>query len=170
MTEPGAPGYDPLAALKVLREHRVRFVVIGGVAGNLHGSTRVTNDLDICYARDEANLERLVEALGTINPRLRGVDDEVPFILDEKTIRMGDHFTFVTDLGDLDILGTPRGVKGFEELYRAGQDMDLGDLTVRAASIDDLIAMKRAAGRPQDLADIETLGALREELEERGEL
>jgi len=162
--------YDPVAGLRVLREHRVRFVVIGGVAANLHGSTSVTFDLDVCYARDDLNLDRMVEALRSINARLRGVDDDVPFILDAKTLRIGDHFTFVTDLGDLDILGTPRGVEGYDALHEAGEDMDLDGFTVRVASIDDLIRMKRSADRPKDRVELEILGALREELEERGDL
>jgi len=167
MTE---PRYEPLDGLRVLTENRVRFVVIGGAAGNLHGSTSVTNDLDICYARDPLNHARLVKALRSVNARLRGVEDDVPFILDEKTIEMGDHFTFVTDVGDLDILGTPKGVEKYEEMERVSREMDLGGFSVRVASMDDLIAMKRAAGRPKDLIELEILGALREELEERGEL
>lgn len=161
--------FDPLAALRILIEHRVRFVVIGGIAGRLRGSTTITNDLDICYAREDENLTQLAEALASVNARLRGVEDDVPFLLDAETLQKGHHFTFATDVGDLDLLATPRGVRSYEELERAGDDMDLDGITVRVASIDDLIHMKRAAGRPRDLVEVERLGALREELEARGE-
>jgi hypothetical protein len=160
-------GFDFLGTLRTLTRHDVRFVLIGGVGARVHGSTTVTNDIDICYARDEANLERLASALRSVHARLRGVKDEVPFVLDAKTLGEGDRFTFVTDTGSLDILGTPAGTSGFEELRAGAHEVDLGGFTVHVASLDDLIRMKRAAGRPKDLIEVEVLGALRDELEER---
>jgi hypothetical protein len=157
-------------ALKTLTKHGVRFVVIGGIGARLRGSTTITNDLDVCYARDDENLARLAAALQELNARLRGVEEDVPFILDAESLKKGDHFPFETDIGSLDILGTSAGVDGFEALYRAGSDMEVRGVTVRVASIDDLIRMKRAAGRPKDRVELEILGALREELEARGEL
>ncbi|MBA3552766.1 MAG: hypothetical protein H0W27_07845 [Actinobacteria bacterium] len=159
--------FDFLRSLRTLVEHEVRFVVIGGLAGRLHGSTTVTNDLDICYARDEGNLDRLARALRDLNARLRGVEDAVPFVLDANTLKAGDHFTFVTDAGSLDCLGTPAGVTGFEQLDRNATPMELNGWSVRVAAVDDLIRMKRAAGRPKDLIEVEVLGALRDEIESR---
>jgi hypothetical protein len=78
--------YDPLGALRTFQQHGVRFIVIGGVAGRLWGSPTMTNDVDICYARDQSNLERLAEALLELEARLRRVDDDVPFILDATTL------------------------------------------------------------------------------------
>jgi hypothetical protein len=90
----------------------------------------------------------------------------VPFILDAKTLKMGDHLKFDTDAGALDILGHPSGIPGgYEELAPAADEMDLGTFTVKVASIDDLIRMKRAVGRPKDLIEVEVLGALRDELD-----
>jgi hypothetical protein len=143
----------------------VRFVVIGGVAGATHGSPSVTQDLDICYERGKDNVERLVTALRSIHARLRGVDEDVRFSLDTGTIAAGDHFTFVTDLGDLDCLGVPAGTLGYDDLVRNAVDVDLDGFAVSVASVDDLIRMKRAAGRPRDLAELEILGALRDELD-----
>lgn len=157
--------FDPARALEVLTEHDVRFVVIGGVAGATHGSPSVTQDLDICYERSPENIERLVVALRSIHARLRGVDDDVRFSLDADTIAAGDHFSFVTDLGDLDCLGIPAGTLGYDDVVRSAVDIDLDGFVVSVASIDDLIRMKRAAGRPRDLAELEILGALRDELE-----
>src|SRR6202011_3999617 len=108
--------YDPLEALRTLQRHSVRFVVIGGVAGRLWGSPTMTNDVDICYARDPSNLERLAGALVELEARLRGVDDEVPFILDPRMLANGLDFTFMTRDGPLDVLGMPAGIEGFDEL------------------------------------------------------
>jgi hypothetical protein len=157
--------FEPAHALEVLTKHDVRFVVVGGVAGATHGSPSVTQDLDICYERSPENIEHLVAALRSIHAKLRGVDDDVPFSLDAAAISAGDHFTFVTDLGDLDCLGMPAGTLGYDDLVRNTVDVDLDGFVVSIASIDDLIRMKRAAGRPRDLAELEILGALRDELE-----
>jgi hypothetical protein len=161
------PPFDPLRAIRVLIDHGVRFVLIGGFGARLHGSPTVTNDLDLCYARDRGNLEALAAALRTMHARLRGVDDDVPFMMDAESLHRGDRFTFVTDAGSVDILGMPSGVSGFDELARAAVRMDLNGLTVMVASIDDLIRMKRAAGRPKDLIEVEVLGALRDEIDAR---
>jgi hypothetical protein len=157
--------FDPLGAIKALHGNGVRFVLIGGVAGRLWGSPTVTNDLDICYARDHANLERLVETLTAIGTRLRGVDDDVPFQLDAETLLAGDSFTFVTTVGNLDIIGTPAGTEGFDDLVATATEMDLGDVTVLVADVEDIIRMKRAAARPKDLVEVEILTALRDELD-----
>jgi predicted nucleotidyltransferase len=158
--------FDFLRSLRTLTQHGVAFVVIGGIGGRLHGSTTVTGDVDICHARDPANLERLAEALGSLNARLRGVDDGVPFVVDAASLGAGDHFTFTTDAGDIDCMGTPAGVAGFEELDANASSLDLDGFSIRVASLDDLIRMKRAAGRPKDLIEVEVLGALRDEIDE----
>jgi hypothetical protein len=160
--------FEPDRILQVLQQHRVQFVTIGGVAGTLHGSPSFTNDLDVCYEREKENLERLAAALGELEARLRGVDDDVPFLLDAETLGAGDHFTFVTKYGDFDCLGMPSGTRGYDDLITRARDMDLDGLTVAVASLDDLIAMKQAAGRPKDRIEVEVLGALRDELESGG--
>lgn len=160
--------FDPEAILRTLDRHGVAFVVIGGIAAAFHGSPEHTYDLDVCYARDDDNLTRLAAALQELHARLRGVDDDVPFLLDAKTLGRGDCFTFVTDHGSFDILGTPSGSGGFEALHRTGTDVEIGALVVRIAGVDELIDMKRAAGRSKDQRHLEILGALRDEIEGRG--
>jgi len=157
------PAFDPLRALRALVDHDVEFVVIGGIAGRLLGSPTVTNDLDICYARSEENHHRLVKALVALHARLRGVEDDVPFRLDARTIASGDSFTFLTDAGSLDVLGTPSGTEGFGDLIRTATDTDLDGLTIKLCDIEDLLRMKRAAGRPKDLIEAEVLTAVRDE-------
>ena len=160
--------FDPLGILRTLVEHGVRFVLIGGLAGAVRGSPLITGDVDVCYARDRTNLERLAAALRALGARLRGATEDVPFQLDAATLRAGDHFTFATALGPLDCLGTPAGTAGFRDLDASATTEDLDGLRVRVASLDDLIRMKRAAGRPQDRAALEWLAALRDEIAGEG--
>jgi hypothetical protein len=161
------PAFDPLTALRTLLERDVRYVLIGGYAGALRGSPVITGDLDICYAREDDNLERLADALRSLDAHLR-VPGDVPFLLDARTLRVGDHFTFSTSVGALDILGTPSGTKGYADLDANATDEVVDGLTVRVASIEDLIRMKRAAGRPKDLIALEWLVAVRDEVEGGG--
>lgn len=161
------PGFRRI--LRTLRARGVRYVLIGGYAGTLWGSPTVTRDIDICYARDQNNLKALAAALRDLEARLRGTREEVPFILDARTLAAGDHFTFTTIAGNLDCLGTPTGTHGFEELAATATTVDLDGMPIAVASLDDLIRMKRAAGRPKDRIEVEVLGALREEIERRGE-
>ncbi len=155
--------FDPLRSIEVLRRHRVRFVVIGGLAGRLWGSPTLTNDLDVCYARDAANLKALAEALTDLSARLRGVAEDVPFRVDARTLEAGDHFTFVTSAGNLDVLGHPAGTGGFEDLARTAETMEIDGEPVLVAALEDLIRMKEAAGRPKDRIEVEILGAVLEE-------
>jgi hypothetical protein len=159
------PPFDPLRTLRTLIDHRVRFVLIGGYAGALRGSPVITGDVDICYARDDENLQRLAAALQALESRLRGAPLDVPFQLDAATLRAGDQFTFTTTAGPVDCLGTAAGTEGFADLDASATDEDLDGLVVRVASLDDLIRMKRAAGRPADLIAVEWLSALRDELD-----
>jgi hypothetical protein len=160
------PSFDPLAGLRALARHQVRFVLIGGYAAALRGSPMMTGDIDICYAREAENLERLAEALRELGAKLRGVSDDVPFQLDRRALQAGDHFTFSTEVGPIDCLGTPAGTEGFADLDASSTEEDLDGLVVRVASLDDLIRMKRAADRPQDRIAVEWLTALRDELDE----
>jgi hypothetical protein len=157
--------FDPIRALKVLARHGVRFVIIGGYAGRFWGSNTITNDLDICYARDKKNFEALASALRELGARLRGAPSDVPFLLDAKTLEAGDHFTFETNAGNLDCLGTPQGSQGYLDLIQGATAMDLEGIRVSVLALEDLIRLKRAAGRPKDRVELEILGALREEIE-----
>jgi hypothetical protein len=160
------PGPDVVRIIETLVRHRVRFILIGGLAGNVHGSPRLTLDFDMCYARDRENLQALAAVLEELRARLRGAPPDLPDVIDAVFLRNGDHFTFATDAGDFDCLGTPAGTSGFDDLARSAEPLDVGGRTVLVASLSDLIRMKRAAGRPKDMSDIETLGALQEVVDE----
>ncbi|HVE75622.1 MAG TPA: hypothetical protein VND22_02515 [Actinomycetota bacterium] len=151
--------------MQTLQEFSVDFVVIGGFAGRIHGSPLNTNDLDICYSREAGNLERLASALNEMDARLRGAPEDLPFRIEAETLRAGDHFTLLTRFGAFDVLGTPAGTTGFDQLKTTAQEVDLDGLEVFVASLDDLIKMKLEAGRPQDMYQAEVLGALRDEID-----
>ncbi len=158
--------FDPLRALRVLDDHSVRYVIIGGFAGDLLGAPLNTNDLDICYERSSDNLTRLASALRELGATLRvaGVDEDLPFILDGTTLAAGDSFTFDTDAGALDVLGTPSGTAGFGDLSRRARAVTISDLQVLVVDIADLMRMKRASGRVKDRLHLEVLSALTDEI------
>ncbi len=160
--------YDPLRVLRTLERHGVRFVVIGGYAAGILGAPIMTNDLDVCYERTTENMAKLAAGLQELHAKLRvaHVDEDLPFILDGRTLAAGDSFTFRTDAGDVDVLGTPSGTSGFKDLDAAATSYDLGDgLVVRVVSLDDLIRMKEAAARPKDEAHLHLLTVLKRTIE-----
>jgi hypothetical protein len=160
--------FDPERLLETLLRHRVRFVVIGGIAGRLLGSPTITNDLDVCYARDRKNLGALSRALVELKAGLRGAPNGLPFRPDVPALEAGDHFTFVTTAGNLDCIGTPKGSGGFADLIAGATRMSIGAFEVPVVAIEDLIRMKEAAGRPKDRVELEILAALKEEIERGG--
>jgi hypothetical protein len=158
---------QPEEIIRLLGRHEVRYVLIGGLAAVVHGAPLVTQDVDICYSREADNLERLAAALNEINAELRRADAGLPFRLDARTLARGDSFTLATDLGWIDILATPSGTGGYDDLTRTADAYVLFGQRVLIAGLDDLIRMKRAAGRRKDLLAVEELAALREELDQR---
>ena len=154
------PEFDPRKILRLLTERGVDFVVIGGYAAVLHGSPRVTQDLDIAFGRDLANLEALARVLTDLHARLYGVAEDVPFVADEQTLARVELLTLETDLGKLDLLAVPAGAPPYADLREHAASFDVGGFVVRVADIPQLIAMKELAGRPKDLADIAELEAI----------
>ena len=132
------------------------------MAATLFGSTQLTNDLGVCYARNSENLEKLANALQSVNAHLRGVPDNVPFVLDAETLRKGLNFTFITDIGSLDLLGEVRGVGGYDEVLAGSVTYELFGYRFPVIEIGKLILAKRAAGRPKDLIAIPELEAIQE--------
>ena len=147
--------------LRALTDTGVDFVVIGGVAMVLRGSSRVTVDLDVCYARDRANLKRLASALSPHHPRLRGAPRDLPFVWDDETIASGLNFTLTTDLGDVDVFGEVPGMGSFREVAADASELEVEGLRVRVLGLDGLERCKRAAGRAKDLLDLAELAEIR---------
>lgn len=142
--------FDPVPILEHFAAADVDFVVIGGVAGGAHGSSFATFDVDLAYGRDAENLEKLAAVLKGLDARLRGAPPDVPFLLDAKTLAAGANFTLATSLGSIDLLGDAAGSPPYEQLRQAATVIDVRGHQVRIASLDHLIAMKEAAGRPKD--------------------
>lgn len=159
---------DLRGLLRVLAEHRVEFVIVGGVAATLHGSARVTRVLDVVYARTPHNLRRLAVALRGHRPYLRGAPPGLPFLWDEETLRRGLNFTLETDLGNLDLLGEIAGGGGYDELRPHSVEFEAFGLRLLCLDLDTLIRVKRAAGRPRDQEAIAELRVIREERDKRG--
>jgi hypothetical protein len=133
-----------------LSRHGVDFVLIGGLAGLAHGSSYPTYDLDIAYSRDAANLERLASALRELNVTLRGAPPDLPFQIDVQSLATGANFTFETKYGWFDILADVAGISSYEQLRADSRVESVEGSEVRVASIDHLIAMKRASNRTKD--------------------
>jgi hypothetical protein len=155
---------DVQRLLDVLRAAGVDFVVVGGVALVLRGSSRVTLDLDLCYDRDLENLRRLAAALAPYHPRLRGAPPELPFLWDARTLASGLNFTLTTDLGELDILGEITGVGAYAEVAAGASELVVGDTPIQVMGLDALERSKRAAGRAKDLLDLAEIAEIRRRL------
>jgi predicted nucleotidyltransferase len=153
---------DFAGLLRRLLEGAVDFILVGGLAGNVHGSARATYDVDVVYGRSPENLERVVRTLQPLNPYLRGAPAGLPFVFDGDTPRRGLNFTPTTSLGDLDLLGEVTGGT-YEQLLPASEIIPLFGLSCRCVTLPALIALKRAAGRGRDREALAELEALREE-------
>ena len=153
------------ALLGTLVGQGVEFIIVGGVAATVHGSARLTQDIDVVYARSDENLERLVKALESHEPYLRGAPPGLPFEWSMSTLRRGLNFTLTTTFGDIDLLGEITGGGGYEDLLSHSFEIDLFGQRCRCLELPWLIHTKRAAGRPRDLEAIAELEALQEERE-----
>lgn len=153
---------DFKALLESLANQRVELILVGGLAAIAHGSARLTQDIDIVYARSEDNLERLAEALALHEPYLRGAPPGLPFKWDAETLRHGLNFTLETSLGDIDVLGEITGGGRYEDLLPHTIELMLFGHPVLCLDLEKLIETKRAAGRPKDFEAIAELEALRD--------
>jgi len=155
--------FDVEGLLRRLAEHEVEFILVGGVAATVHGSARLTRDLDVVYGRTPANIDRLTSALAPLAASLRGAPAGLPFRLDSATVRRGLNFTLTTKLGDIDLFGEIAGGGDYAGLLPDTREIEVFGIRCRCLTLDRLIQVKRAAGRPKDLEVVAELEALREE-------
>jgi len=154
---------DFKALLRTLSESGVEFILVGGVAATVHGSTRLTIDVDAVYRRTTENIDRLVLALTPYHPYLRGAPPGLPFRWDAATVKRGLNFTLTTDIGDLDLLGEIIGGGAYEALVTSTVTIRVFGIDCRCLTLDTLIELKRAAGRPKDFEAIAELEAIRQQ-------
>jgi hypothetical protein len=144
---------------EVLYRHKVAYVLIGGLAAVYHGSPFPTEDADIAPEADRTNLVRLATALREVNARIRteAVPEGMPFACDAETLASAQTWNLTTDAGDLDLAFKPAGTQGYSDLRRDATVAQLYDVTVRIASLSDVIRSKQAANRPKDQRVLPTL-------------
>ena len=148
--------------LGALTREKVKFVVIGGVAAAAHGSSRVTNDLDICYGADTGNVGNLASLLARWRAYPRGVEQGLPFIMDERTLKSAPVMTLTTNEGDIDVMDRVAGVGDYDDVRKHSEKISALGVNFRVLDLPSLIKAKRAAGRPRDFDHLPELEALLE--------
>ena len=148
-----------------LIDKKVRFVVVGGLAAAAHGSSRITNDLDICYdAIDRDNVRALATVLASWNAYPRAVQEALPFIMDDRTLRGAPILTLTTTEGDIDVLDQIAEIGPYAKVRKNSEQVTALGVRFRVLDLPSLIKAKRAAGRLRDfehLPELEALLALR---------
>jgi len=158
------------ALLTALDHNSVEYIIVGGAAAIAHGSARLTQDLDVVYRRSPENLDRLIAALRTYQPYLRGVPGGLPFIWDRETLQRGLNFTLTTELGAIDLFGEIPGGGTYDDMISGAISLPIFSGTSKCLSLSQLIRAKRAAGRPKDLEALAELEAIAEETDSATEL
>jgi hypothetical protein len=150
------PSLDAERIFAVLDDHKVEYVVVGGIAVQVHGHVRMTNDIDLVPAPVPLNIERLAAALNTLKARVLNPGSE-GIAIDARMLPRATLWQFSTQYGDVDVLHDAPGVASFPDLRNRALVITLSERLIPIASRDDLIAMKRASARPVDLSDIAAL-------------
>lgn len=153
--EPDTP-LDAEQILRVLADHAVDYVIVGGLAVQTHGHVRTTVDIDIYPNPDPSNLGRLADALNALHARILNPGSE-GMEIDAKTLPRATMWQFSTRHGAIDVLHDAPGAPAYSELRERALEIRLGDLKLAVAGLDDLISMKRASARPVDLQDLAAL-------------
>lgn len=150
---------DPARVFATLDRHGVDYITIGAFAVIAHGYVRATADIDVVVRQDRENLQRLAAAFAELNAVLRGVDADLLDIdpTDPEVLANGASFTLDTDAGPVDYLNDVPGAGDYDDLRARAVEANAAGVVVRVVGLDDLIRMKRASGRPQDLRDIANL-------------
>jgi hypothetical protein len=159
--------FSPQEIFAALHRHGVDYVAIGGIAANAHGSRRLTLDVDIIPAPEEPNYARLAAALDELGAPALATDSDFRDLdpRDSLDLARAKILKLATAAGDLDILNGAPGAAPYEDLRRRAVEVEVRGTPVQIASLDDVIAMKRAVGRPRDLRDIADLTDLEESAE-----
>jgi hypothetical protein len=153
--------FDAGELFRALARHDVAYVTIGGMAVQAYGGQRLTQDLDVTIASSSDNYARLARALVDLDARILGPQGQrSKAVPSAAMLASGDQWHLITAHGPLDVVTLPAHLGSFASMRERAHEIPLGDVIVPVAHRDDLITLKRAAGRPQDLADIELLDSL----------
>jgi hypothetical protein len=159
VSQPGT--FDARELFRALARHDVEYVTIGGIAIQAYGGQRLTQDLDVVIAPSTENLARLASAVLDLDARILGPEGQrsrsVPTAA---LLASSDQWHLITDHGPLDVLTLPAHLGSFADVRARAHEIPLGELSIPIAHRDDLLKMKRAAARPQDLADVRLLESL----------
>ncbi|HKX74207.1 MAG TPA: hypothetical protein VJR05_02360 [Acidimicrobiia bacterium] len=157
---------DPGCIFRVLSEHQVDYVLVGGLAGVVHGSPSMTNDADIVPRRSPENLAKLAAALRDLEARLRAVDEPDGVAFDPHPVLLESmaRLNMTTRCGDLDLTFAPAALSDYEALVAGSIEFELAGCRVKVAALSDIIRSKEAANRPKDLITLPILRALAEEI------
>jgi hypothetical protein len=163
------PLLDAVGIFRTLERRGVLYVVIGALAGTLHGSPLRTNDADICPSFEFGNLERLAAALKDMRARVYTPAEPggVGFACDAEALSNAVMWNLVTRFGRLDISFTPSGTRGYDDLARRAVIYEVDDVRIPTASLIDVIRSKEAAGREKDRSHLLTLRKMLERIEPR---
>ncbi len=153
-----------LNLLKILTESDIDFVIIGGFAAMIYGSSQVTQDIDLCIAMNPENIEKFRKTLGPYHPVHRMTPQKLSFLKHPEELKGIKNLYVKTDLGVLDILGELPGVGSYSEIASRAIDTEFLGHKVKLVSIDDLIKSKKIVGRPKDHATVLELNVIRERL------
>ena len=148
--------------LRALCRENAEFVLIGGAAMALHGSSQLTKDMDFCFARSQPNAERLARALQPHHPRLRNAPAYPPARFDSDLFLRGLNVALSSDLGDIDFYAEVPGLGNYEAVKQSSIIMNINGSDCLVLSLAGLIRGKKAAGRPRDLYVLPELEALEE--------
>lgn len=148
--------------LQTLCDAEIDFIVVGGFAAMLHGSSMLTRDLDVCAVLTDVSVAKLREAFRDLHPTHRQTPQRLSFLDTPDPGVPLKNIYLQTDLGPLDILGSLTGFADIAELGRNAVTFDLFGRRVRVISMNDLIRAKEALGRPKDLLVAQELRAIAE--------
>ena len=153
----------PLSKLiQTLCDADIEFIVVGGFAALLHGSTLVTRDIDVCAVLSNEDVEKLRAALREFHPTHRLTPQRLSFLGNPDPGVPVKNLYLETDLGSVDLLSSIKGIGDFERVRAGSIEIDLLGRRCRVISLDDLIRAKEAMGREKDLLAVKELKAIRE--------
>jgi hypothetical protein len=161
--------FEPGQILRALEAHHVNYVVIGAIAAVAAGAPILTTDLDVTPARSRENLERLALALRDLDARLRTPTDPggVLFPIEAEMLATADSWTLATRSGDLDLMFSPAGTQGYDDLRRGARRERIAGVSVAVAALADVIRSKEAANREKDSMQLPILRRTLEAIRER---